>query len=82
MAIRVRLNYRGFQRLRTSPEAQALIEELAEKVADAAGPGFVAEVSKSSKNRARATVYPDTPEAVEENAQGLTLVKALGAARK
>lgn len=62
MANKVKFNLKGFRALRTSPAMDALVLDAAKKVAAKAGPGFVAE-SSPGKNRARATVTPDTAEA-------------------
>lgn len=76
---RIRLNYSGFRGLRKAMDDELL--RRGENVANAAGSGFKAETAPS-KNRARVVVYPDTPEAIRANKDGLVLVKAMGAARK
>ena len=80
MTVRIKLNNAGFRTLRTSDEAQELIGKIARRIAAACGPGYVAERSPS-KNRARWTVYPETPEAVRDAAENLTLIRSLDAGR-
>ena len=82
MAKRIKLNLPGFRELRTSKAADDLVFGLAEKVAAKAGPDFIAERSPS-KNRARATVTPNTAEAARETATNPErLIGAMDAARR
>jgi hypothetical protein len=79
--VRIKLNLRGFRELRTSPEMDAEILRRARRVAQAAGPGFVAEQSPGV-NRARAVVVPDSAEAALETARNPSvLIGALSAGR-
>jgi len=63
--------------IRLRPEVAAFTKEVAEKVAAAAGPGFVVKRGLG-RNRSRYTVVPTTPEAYKANADNLAVVRALG----
>jgi hypothetical protein len=73
---KVKLNNAGFRKLRTLPKVQADLLRRGERIAQASGPGYRAEAAPS-KNRARVTVFPDTPQAVRDNAENNTLVRNL-----
>jgi protein-disulfide isomerase-like protein with CxxC motif len=78
--VRIRLNLSGFRRLRTSPAARAMVMARAERIARAAGPGFVTRESPG-RNRARAVVFPDTPAAAARNRRDLVLLRSISAGR-
>lgn len=63
--------------IRRSPEVVAFTREAADRVAAAAGPGFVVKQGVG-RNRARFVVVPTTPEAYRANATSLASVRALG----
>lgn len=67
----------GFQEIRLAPGVQDFTREIADKVAAAAGPGFVVKRSPG-RNRARYVVVPTTPEAYRANHQNLAVLQALG----
>ena len=73
----MKFNRAAFRAIRLDPGVQAFTKEVAEKVAAAAGPGFVAKPGAGT-NRARYTVVPTTPEAYRANANNLAVVQALG----
>lgn len=77
---KTKLNIPGFRKLRTSPQAKAMVLARAKRMAAAAGSGFVAEPSPS-RNRARATVFADTPEARARDAKDLVLLRSISAGR-
>lgn len=78
---RIVYNVRGFRELRTAPETKALCADIADRVAEAAGEGFVAVDREQPRNRARSAVVAATPEAVARNSRENTLLKALEAGR-
>lgn len=71
-----KINEAAFRKLRTSEAAHNIVKQAAERVAAAAGPGFVAKRGRGS-NRARYVVVPTTPEAYRANAKHLAVVRAL-----
>lgn len=75
--MRVKFNQGAFRELRLDPNVLAFTREIAEKVAAAAGPGFVVKRGLG-RNRSRYTVVPTTPEAYKANADNLAVVRALG----
>lgn len=77
MSVRLKFDQAAFRRLRLEPGVTTFTRETAERVAAAAGPGFVAKRGLG-KNRARYTVVPTTPEAYKANADDLAVVRALG----
>lgn len=76
MAKNFRLNNEGFRRLRRDPRVLADLMDRAERVAEAAGPGFEAKESPGI-NRARVTVFPTTPAAYRANSTEAALLRAL-----
>lgn len=79
MARRLDLNPAQIKAIRQSPGVQQFTKEVAERVADAAGPGFVVKKG-ASINRPRYVVVPTTPEAYRANAKYYALIRALGKA--
>ena len=63
--------------LRKSPEINGFVKEIAEQVAEKAGPGFKAKRAQG-RNRARYTVVPTTPDAYKANHESLAVIRALG----
>lgn len=74
---RTKVNEPAIRELRTSEPVQQLTRETAERVASAAGPGFVVKRGRG-KNRARYVVVPTTPAAYRANATEMAVVRALG----
>lgn len=64
------------QQVMNSPEVKKLLEETAAAIAVRAGEGYSYKV-KSGYKRAHATVFPETPEAIRDNAENNTLLRAL-----
>jgi hypothetical protein len=80
---KVKINRDNFRRLRTSPEALALVADRAEAVAEACNAqsswgGYEAR-SSASGNRARAQVWTIEREAVVDNARNQRLIRNIGA---
>ena len=79
-SVRVVVNTAGVRALLQSKEVQDDLLARAQRIAEAAGEGVVAEVSVG-KNRARANVYTSTIEAMEAEASGNALTRAVDAGR-
>lgn len=77
---RLKLNLAGFRELRKSAGPTAMLRAEAEKIRARCGDGYGMHESPS-KNRARFTVFPETPAAIRDNAVNNTLVKAMTGGR-
>jgi hypothetical protein len=75
-----KLNIEAFNDLRNLPGVTADLLRRGEAVANAAGPGYRAQVS-SDKKRARVTVWPDTAAARRDEAIHNNLLRNLDAGR-
>lgn len=75
--VKIELNSAGIQELLKSAEIQGYCEELAHEVAGRAGDGYEVD-SMVGKTRANASVYAATKEAIKDNLENNTLLKALG----
>ena len=78
--VRVVHHSKGYRALLVDPKVVADVRRRAERVADAAGEGYVAESSEPRK-RARAAVVTATGKAIRDNAENQTLLRSLDAAR-
>lgn len=83
-----KLNYKGFAELRNSPAVRADLARRAEKIAAAAGPGFVANKpefsqpgSKGPRPRGRSSVGTGDYRSRRAQAKGNVLQRALNAGR-
>lgn len=69
----------GFEEIRRSPEAVALLEAKVNAAASAAGPGYVGSVvqgvGRGTLGRAIGTVYTDDFKAILDNARKQTLLR-------
>lgn len=72
-----KINNAAIRAIRVSEPVQQFVQSQAEKVAKAAGPGFVVKRGRGV-NRARFVVVPTTPEAYKANYVNLAVVRALG----
>lgn len=74
-------NLAGFRALRTSPKMLQNLQRRAERIADKAGPGFMATPSgvTGGRGRGRAAVVAATRNANRKNAKDHTLMKNLDA---
>jgi len=80
MATRIRWNLKAFETLRRDPNVSAELKRQADKIAANAGgetEGYVA-VTGRGKTRNRAAVVTATEEAIKENQDENTLLRALG----
>lgn len=72
-------NPAGFEEIRRSPEAVALLEANVDAAASVAGPGYVGSVvqgvGRGTLGRAIGTVYTDDFKAIRDNAKNNTLMK-------
>lgn len=75
--MKIKFSKGTMREIRLSPGVVGFTKEVAERVAAAAGPGFVAKRGLG-RNRARYTVVPTTPEAYRANATDVAVVRALG----
>ena len=76
--VKVKLNYKGFNELRTGPEMQAILKDHASNTLNHLPDiGYNAEV-KAHKKRAVAYIYAASPEAMADNNKRNALLKALG----
>jgi len=78
--LRIKWRTKGFRELRLQPRVAADVQRRAERVAAAAGDGFVAEKSEG-RNRARSAVIAVTYKARRRSAEDNVLIKALDAGR-
>jgi hypothetical protein len=72
-------NPAGFEEIRRSPEAVALLESNVSAAADAAGPGYVGSVvqgvGRGTLGRAIGTVFTDDFKAIRDNSKNQTLMR-------
>lgn len=72
-------NPAGFEAIRRSPQAVALLEAKVRAAASAAGPGYVGSVvqgaGRGTLGRAIGTVYTDDFEAIRDNSRNQTLMR-------
>lgn len=70
------LNSAGVREMLQSPEMQSLLLERANEIAARAGEGYTTDVFVG-KTRANASVFANTEEAMRDNMENNTLLKAL-----
>ncbi len=78
--VKIRPNFKGVRRIRTSIEVEAELRRRAERVAAAAGPGHVVD-SQRGKTRARAAVITASRQAMVREGRDRNLTRAFNAAR-
>lgn len=77
--VKIEINQKGLLELFKDPAIKEACIEVANEVADVAGDGY--NVSKwTGPHRSGATVWCNTPEAIKDNLENNTMLKALGAA--
>jgi cytochrome c556 len=81
MAVKVTIERKEIRALLRSPEVKRDLERRAKRIADAAGEGFEAD-SETGTNRARATVWTDTFEAMRAEATDRALTRSIDAGRR
>lgn len=75
--VKFELNRAGVRELLKSPNMAAICSERASSVRSRAGVGYDVSV-KTGANRVYANIYTATPEAMRDNYENNTLLKALG----
>lgn len=76
--VTVKHDQAGYIEVMQSPETLAALMEAAERVADRAGDGFIANPGRPGKTRTRAFVSASTWEAVTRDRRDAVLPKAIG----
>ena len=74
--MKIVLNSAGVREMLQSAEIQAVLRERANEIAARAGDGYTTDVF-AGKTRANASVFANTPEAIRDNLNNDTLLKAL-----
>lgn len=77
---RIKWNIAGFRQLRLEPGVIADLGERADRIADAAGPGYEASTFEG-QNRGRASVITADFNAIRDNAKNQSLLRNLDAGR-
>ncbi|MBF6428703.1 hypothetical protein IU440_28935 [Nocardia cyriacigeorgica] len=77
MAARIEWNRQAFEQIRREPVVSTELLKEAEKIAQRAGDGYVA-VRGRGRTRNRAAVVTSNAEAIRDNAENNTLIRALG----
>ena len=75
--INVELNHEAVGELLKSSEMQELIKSYADEIAERAGEGYASD-TYSAGSRVIASAYTETEEAMEDNLENNTLLKAMG----
>lgn len=74
--VKVVLNRAGVRELLRSDEMESVLEKKASGIRDRCGDGYEADSYKAS-NRAKATVWTATPDAMRDNSNNNTLLKGM-----
>ena len=77
MALRIKYNLKAFSELRTTPEAEAYLDEIADAYAEACGDGYEVLPPQKGRRRARRVVATATRAAVLDNSANQTLLSKL-----
>ena len=75
--VKIELNDAGFIELLKSQEITDAVKEVADQVAARAGDGYATDVYQAG-TRVIASVYTETEEAMKDNLENNTLLKAVG----
>lgn len=75
--VKIKLNYKGVGALLKGPEARQMVAGEAGKIASAAGSGYGTDV-RVVGDRVRGEAFTATKEAMEDNMESNTLLKAMG----
>lgn len=76
--VKIKLNSKGIEELLSGPETKQMVSEAVQKIASAAGTGYDTDVRKVG-DRVRGEAYTGTKEAMQDNLENNTLLKATGA---
>lgn len=72
-----KLNRKGVGEILKSPEALELVTGYANAIQQRCGEGYIVTQYPSGKTRVNASVYTDTSEAMQDNFENNTLLKAV-----
>ena len=75
--IKVELNHTAVGELLKSSEMQELVKSYADEIAERAGEGYASDTYNAG-SRVIASAYTETEEAMEDNLENNTLLKAMG----
>ena len=75
--IKVELNHTAVGELLKSSEMQVLVKSYADEIAKRAGEGYASDTYNAG-SRVIASAYTETEEAMEDNLENNTLLKAIG----
>ena len=75
--IKVELNHEAVGELLKSSEMQELVKSYADGIAERAGDGYASDTYRAG-SRVIASAYTETEEAMEDNLENNTLLKAMG----
>lgn len=75
--IKVELNHAAVGELLKSSEMQELVKSYADEIAERAGEGYASDTYNAG-SRVIASAYTETEEAMEDNLENNTLLKAMG----
>ena len=75
--IKVELNHEAVGELLNSSEMQELVKSYADEIAERAGEGYASDTYNAG-SRVIASAYTETEEAMEDNLENNTLLKAMG----
>ena len=75
--INVELNHEAVGELLKSSEMQELVKSYADEIAERAGEGYASDTYNAG-SRVIASAYTETEEAMEDNLENNTLLKAMG----
>lgn len=75
--IKVELNHEAVGELLKSSEMQELVKSYADEIAKRAGEGYTSDTYNAG-SRVIASAYTETEEAMEDNLENNTLLKAMG----
>ena len=75
--VEIELNSEGIEALLSGAEVRSLVQSEAEKIASGAGSGYATDVRKVG-DRIRGEAYTATKEAMKDNLENNTLLKAAG----
>lgn len=76
-SVTIELNDEGIQALLKSEEMKNLVDSLATSIANRAGEGYAHDI-KMMDTRVIASAYTETTEAIRDNAENNTLLRAIG----
>lgn len=81
MSLRVKHHAKAYRAVLVSQAAQDAVGDMAERIAQACGEGYVAEATLNPRKRARAAVITVTNQAKADNSRRNTILKNLDAGR-